>query len=60
MIVTKPVTQLYNPKQGPYCKKETMQTLMRFKRRGPAREWEQVATDLLSCITNNTIEAQEK
>lgn len=59
-IVTKPATEPFNPKQCPCCKKETMETLMRFKGRGPPVEWEQVATDLLSCITNITTEAQEK
>jgi hypothetical protein len=40
----------YDPKQCPCCKKATMQTVMRFNRRGPPADWMQMATDLLNCI----------
>ena len=40
----------YNPKQCPCCKKETMETVMRFSRRGPPVDWKEMATDLLNCI----------
>ncbi len=58
-VTTKPAAAPYNVKQCPCCKKETMQTLMGFKGRGPPVEWEQVATDLLSCITNITTEIKK-
>jgi hypothetical protein len=40
----------YNPKQCPCCKKQTMETVMRFNRRGPPVDWKELATDLLACI----------
>jgi hypothetical protein len=46
----------YNPKQCPACKKETMETVMRFNRRGPPAEWKQLAKDLLYCITPDQIQ----
>ena len=33
--ITKAAPAAYNPRQCPCCKKETMETLMRFNRRGP-------------------------
>lgn len=42
---------IYNPKQCPCCKKETMETVMRFKRRGPPVDWQELATDLLACMS---------
>ncbi len=42
---------VYNPKQCPCCKKETMETVMRFNRRGPPVFWKELAADLLACIT---------
>lgn len=59
-IVTKPAAEPYNPKQCPCCKKETMETVMRFKGRGPPAEWEQMATALLGCITEMSTGAQKK
>ena len=41
----------YNPKQCPQCKKETMETVMRFTRRGPPAGWEEIATDLLAATS---------
>jgi hypothetical protein len=49
---TRNTAVVYNPKQCPCCKKETMETLMRFRRRGPPVEWKALAQDLLACITN--------
>ena len=42
----------YDPRQCPCCKKYSMETLMRFQRRGPPQDWKTFATDLLACITN--------
>jgi hypothetical protein len=41
----------YNPTQCPCCKKETMETVMRFNRRGPPADWKQLAKDLLDYTT---------
>ena len=46
--VTKAAPIPYNPKQCPCCKKETMETLMRFKRRGPPQDWKERAAILLT------------
>ena len=46
----KAILAAYNPKQCPCCKKETMETVMRFNGRGPPADWKELATDLLSCI----------
>lgn len=46
----KPGRQLYNPLQCPCCKKETMQTIMRFTRRGPPDDWKQMAGKILECV----------
>ena len=54
--INKRTAVVYNPKQCPCCKKETMETLMRFQRRGPPQEWKALAQDLLACITNTTEE----
>jgi hypothetical protein len=48
--VTRPAPQLYNPNECPCCRKETMQTIMRFNRRGPPPNWQQLAKNLLECI----------
>jgi len=40
----------FNPTQCPCCKKETMQTVMWFSRRGPPADWKQQAMNLLECI----------
>jgi hypothetical protein len=48
---TKSSPVAYNPKQCPCCKKESMETVMTFKRRGPPTEWRELAKDLLVCIT---------
>ena len=48
----KPVA--YNPKQCPCCKKETMETIMRFNLRGPPVDWKEIATNLLECIANSS------
>jgi hypothetical protein len=57
--VTRPAPQPYNVKQCPCCKKVTKETIMRFNRRGPPVRWEQLATDLLNCITDITPKAQK-
>jgi len=42
--------EIYNPLQCPCCKKETMQTLLRFNRRGPPDDWMKMAKNILECI----------
>jgi hypothetical protein len=49
-VVTRPAPKPYNPNECPCCKKETMQTIMRFNRRGPPADWQQLAKNLLECI----------
>jgi hypothetical protein len=51
----KQVPAIYNPKECPCCKKLTMETIMRFNRRGPPMDWKEMALDLLECI--KTIDA---
>ena len=46
----KPTREIYNPLQCPCCKKETMQTIMRFTRRGPPPGWEEMAKKILECV----------
>ena len=45
----KPKKEMYNPLQCPCCKKETMQTILRFNRPPPAG-WENMAKKILACI----------
>lgn len=49
-VITKAAPQPYNPNQCPCCKKETMETLMRFNRRGPPENWKEMAADLLAAM----------
>jgi hypothetical protein len=46
----KPKKEIYSPLQCPCCKKQTMQTLLRFNRRGPPDDWQQMAKNILECI----------
>ena len=46
----KPDKEIYNPLQCPCCKKETMQTVLRFHRRGPPEDWEDMAKKLWECL----------
>jgi hypothetical protein len=46
----KPATIPFNPKECPCCKKETMETIMRFYLRGPPADWKEIATDILECV----------
>jgi hypothetical protein len=48
---TKPKKEIYNPLQCPGCKKQTMQTILRFKRRGPPDNWKQMAKNILECLS---------
>jgi hypothetical protein len=48
--LARPAPQPYNPNECPCCRKETMQTIMRFNRRGPPVDWQQLAKNLLVCI----------
>lgn len=45
-LVNKAAPEPYNPKQCPCCKKETMETLMDFDRRGPPTGWKEKAANL--------------
>jgi hypothetical protein len=53
--VTKARPQPYNPRQCPCCKKETMETLMRFNRRGPPANWKEMAAILLTGMKALTV-----
>jgi len=50
-VISKASPEHFNPKQCPCCKKEAMQTIMRFNRRGPPADWQQMAADLLQCAS---------
>lgn len=56
--ITKAAPQPYNPKQCPCCKKQTMETLMRFNRRGPPANWKQRAAILLTGMKALNVTAQ--
>lgn len=49
-ILSKSAPIPYNPRQCPCCKKETMETVMRFNRRGPPADWKELAADLLASV----------
>lgn len=46
-VNTRPAPEPFNPKQCPYCKKETMHSLMQFNRRGPPKNCMEIAADIL-------------
>ena len=48
--ISKASPEPFNPKQCPCCKKETMETVMRFNRRGPPAQWKEMALDLMESI----------
>jgi Putative transposase/Transposase zinc-binding domain len=52
---TKAAPEPYHPNRCPCCKKETMETLMRFNRRGPPSNWKEMAADLLAAMKTLTI-----
>lgn len=58
-VAAKTTPVIYNPKQCPCCKKETMETVMRFCRRGPPVDWKELATDLLACISTEGVSKNE-
>ncbi len=47
----KPKQEIFNPKQCPCCKKETMLTILRFNRRGPPKDWKYLTKNLLECLS---------
>jgi hypothetical protein len=53
-VVNKETAVIFNVKQCPCCKKQSMETIMRFQRRGPPQDWKTLATDLLALLTNAT------
>jgi hypothetical protein len=55
-VTTKAAPEPYNSLQCPCCKKEAMETLMRFNRRGPPANWKELATDLLAAMKALNIE----
>jgi hypothetical protein len=54
MVIIKEAAEVFNVKQCPCCKKQSMETLMRFQRRGPPQDWKTLAQDLLALITKAT------
>ena len=48
--IAKPEKEIYNPLQCPCCKKQTMQTILRFNWRGPPPQWHQMAKNILECL----------
>ncbi len=46
----KPKSELYNPKQCPCCKKETMYRILRFNPHGPSADWEAMVKNILGCV----------
>ena len=44
----------FNLKQCPCCKKETMETVLRFNQRGPPPFWKELAINLLESIKHET------
>ncbi len=53
-VISKIEPVVYNPKQCPCCKKETMETIMRFNLRGPPFDWKEMAKNLLECIATGS------
>jgi hypothetical protein len=51
VAITEAAAVPFNPNQCPCCKKETMETVMRFNHRGSPANWKQLAKDLLDCTT---------
>jgi hypothetical protein len=47
-INTKQHHQLFNPKECPCCKRETLRTIMCFNRRAPPENWAELATIILN------------
>src|SRR5205085_2059522 len=56
--ITKAHPVPYNPNQCPCCKKETMETVMRFNRRGPPFYWKELAAELLDAMKGLTLPVQ--
>lgn len=48
VIKNKPRPRLFNPKECPCCKQETMKTIMSFNRRAPPGNWEELASRILN------------
>lgn len=46
-----PKHPIFNHRQCPCCKKETMLTILRFNRRGPPKNWQELAKNLLECVS---------
>lgn len=51
VLSTRPKPLPYNPRQCPCCKKDTMRTVLRFSRRGPPKDWKEMAENMLECIS---------
>ncbi len=52
-VASKLKPHVFNTKQCPCCKKETMETVMHFNHRGPPTYWKELASDLLACIVHD-------
>lgn len=44
----RPLPEIYNPKQCPCCKKDTMLTILHFNYRGPPNDWQDLAKRVLA------------
>lgn len=42
-----PSPEVYNPRQCPCCKKDTMLTIQHFNHRGPPNDWQDLASRVL-------------
>ena len=51
VLSTRPRPVAYNPRQRPCCKKDTMNTVLWFNRRGPPEEWKEIAEKMLECVS---------
>jgi hypothetical protein len=52
-LVHKDTARIYHPGQCPCCKKQSMETILRFHRRGPPQGWKALAQDILAHVTKN-------
>lgn len=50
ILSSRPKPVPYNPKTCPCCKKDTMETILRFNRRGPPNNWMEFAEKMMDCI----------
>jgi Putative transposase/Transposase zinc-binding domain len=46
----KPLAEVYNPKRCPCCQQDTMLTILHFSRRGPPKNWTELAQNVLASL----------